>query len=121
MTRRILVIDDEDSIRELACACLEDLGEWETIAAASGRDGISIAKTEAIDAILLDVSMPDMDGFECYELLKPLAIPTILLTAKVLPEDRSRFAQLAIAGVITKPFNPTLICSQIAEYLGWDF
>lgn len=121
MTKRILVIDDEDSIRELACACLEDLGNWDTIAAANGREGILIAGTEAIDAILLDVSMPDMDGIECYELLKPFTIPIILLTAKVLPEDRSRFSQLAIAGIIPKPFNPALICEQIADFLNWDF
>ncbi|BAU13528.1 response regulator receiver domain protein [Leptolyngbya sp. NIES-3755] len=120
MAKRILVIDDEDSIRELACACLEDLGDWETVAAASGQEGISLAQTEAIDAILLDVSMPDMDGFECYELLKPLAIPIIVLTAKVLPEDRSRFAQLAIVGVITKPFQPALLCTQIAQLLNWE-
>lgn len=125
LNKRILVIDDEDSIRELACACLEDLGGWETVMAASGHEGMLLAQTNAIDAILLDISMPDMDGFECYQQLKNQAatatIPIILLTAKVLPEDRSRFERLAIAGVITKPFNPALICCQIAQYLDWDF
>jgi len=125
MNKRILVIDDEDSIRELACACLEDLGGWETVMAASGHDGVLLGQTSAIDAILLDVSMPDMDGLECYQHLKNYSetqtIPIILLTAKVLPQDRIRFAELSIAGVITKPFNPALICSQIAEFLNWDF
>lgn len=104
MVKRLLVIDDEDSIRELACASLEDLGGWETVAAASGQAGLTIAQTTAIDAILLDVSMPDIDGFECYQHFKndaaTQAIPIILLTAKVLPEDRERFAQRSIAGVI---------------------
>ncbi len=125
MIKRILVIDDEDSIRELACACLEDLGGWETVMASSGQFGLLQAQSTRIDAILLDVSMPDMDGFECYHQLKNHAatrsIPIILLTAKVLPEDRVRFAELAIAGVITKPFNPTLICAQVAKFLNWDF
>lgn len=125
MTKHILVVDDEDSLRDLACTCLEDLGGWNAIAAASGQEALLKAETIPLDAILLDVSMPEIDGFQCYEKLKanPTAqtIPVILLTAKVLPDDRTRFAQMEIAGVITKPFDPTLICDQVAELLGWDF
>lgn len=124
MTKRILVVDDEDSLRDLACICLEDLGGWEAILAASGQEALLKAGTHLLDAILLDVSMPDMDGFQCYETLKanPVTqpIPIVLLTAKVLPDDRARFAQMEIAGVITKPFDPTLLCDQVAELLGWD-
>lgn len=123
MTKRILVVDDEASLRDLACICLEDLGGWEVISAASGQEALLKAETQPLDAILLDVSMPEMDGFQCYEKLQanPASqiIPVILLTAKVLPNDRTRFAQMAIAGVITKPFDPTLICDQIAEILAW--
>ena len=125
MTKRILVIDDEEAIRELACACLEDLAGWEAVAAAGGHEGLLVAQSTALDAILLDVSMPNMDGVTCYQQLKEYpttqAIPVILLTAKVLPDDQARFAEMAIAGVITKPFKPTLICAQIAELLNWDF
>lgn len=124
MTKRILVVDDEDSLRDLACTCLEDLGGWTVVEAESGQAALLKAETNALDAILLDVSMPGMDGFQCYEKLKanPItqAIPVILLTAKVLPDDRARFAQMEIAGVITKPFDPTMICDQIAEILGWN-
>lgn len=123
MTKRILVVDDEESLRDLACTCLEDLGGWEATAAASGQEALLQAETNTLDAILLDVSMPEMDGFQCYEKLKaqPMTqtIPIILLTAKVLPDDRTRFAQMEIAGVITKPFDPVLICDQIAELMGW--
>jgi CheY-like chemotaxis protein len=86
------------------------LGGWEAIAAQSGHEGI-----------LLDVSMPDMDGFQFYEQIKAnpttQTIPVILLTAKVLPDDRNRFAQMDIAGIIIKPFNPTLICEQVKQML----
>ncbi|MBH8565312.1 response regulator [Nostoc sp. CENA67] len=123
MTKRILVIDDEESLRELVCTCLEDLGGWEAIAAESGHEGLLKAQEYALDVILLDVSMPDMDGLQFYEQIKAnpttQMIPVILLTAKVLPSDRTRFAQLDIAGIMTKPFDPTLICDQIAEMLGW--
>lgn len=124
MPQRILVIDDEDSLRELAMTCLTDLGGWDVFTAESGATGLRHAEANPIDAILLDVSMPDMDGFQFYEKLKAnpaiQAIPIILLTAKVLPSDRARFAQMEVAGIITKPFNPMLICEQIAELLGWS-
>lgn len=118
-----VVIDDEEALRELASTCLEDIGGWSAILAASG-EGLLKAKISCPSAILLDVSMPGLDGFQCYEQLKanPLtqAIPIILLTAKTLAGDRDRFVQLDIAGVITKPFNPLLICDQIAQLLNWQ-
>ncbi len=125
MTKRLLIVDDEERIRELVQACLEDLGGWDTLTAESGQEGLNIAQTESnIDAILLDVSMPDMDGFAVYEQLQAnsatQAIPVIFLTAKVQPSDRARFAQMGIAGVITKPFEPTSICKEVAELLSWD-
>ncbi|MBD2564955.1 MULTISPECIES: response regulator [Nostoc] len=125
MTKRFLIVDDEERIRELVQACLEDLGGWDTLTAASGQEGLNIAQAESnIDAILLDVSMPDMNGFAVYEELQANsateAIPVIFLTAKVQPSDRARFAQMGIAGVITKPFEPTSICEQIADILSWD-
>jgi CheY-like chemotaxis protein len=123
-THHILVIDDEEEIREVVRACLEDLGGWEVVTAASGNEGLIKAQTERLDAILLDVSMPGMDGFRCFELLqensKTQTVPVILLTAKVLPEDQARFEQMDIAGVITKPFNPVIICDQMAKILNWN-
>ncbi|MEH1909510.1 response regulator [Nostoc sp.] len=123
-TRLVLIVDDEERIRELVQACLEDLGGWDTLTAASGSEGLKIAQTEPIDAILLDVSMPDMDGFAVYEKLQAnsvtQAIPVIMLTAKVQGSDRARFAQMGIAGVITKPFEPTSICEEVTHILGWD-
>ncbi|MBL1175289.1 MAG: response regulator [Pantanalinema sp. GBBB05] len=123
MARRILVVDDEERLRELVQACLEDLAGWETRVAASGTECLQLAQSEGIDAIVLDVSMPEMNGFEVYEQLQanPVtqAIPVIFLTAKVLPTDRDRFARLGVAGVITKPIEPLTLTEEIAEVLGW--
>ncbi|BAT53448.1 Response regulator receiver domain protein CheY [Nostoc sp. NIES-3756] len=124
MTKKILIVDDEERIRELVQACLEDIGGWDTITAASGVECLTIAPAQIIDAILLDVSMPNMDGFAVYEQLQAnsatKSIPVILLTAKVLPSDRTHFAQMGIAGLITKPFEPTTISAEVANILGWD-
>jgi CheY-like chemotaxis protein len=124
MTKWILIVDDEDEIREVVQASLEEFAGWQTITAESGFEGLQIAKTEPIDAILLDISMPDMDGFQMYEELqaspKTRLIPVIVLTAKALPSDRKRLTELDIAGIIIKPFDPITIWQQVAEILGWS-
>lgn len=123
MAKRILIVDDEDDIRDVVQASLEEFAGWITLTAASGMEGLTLAQTEAIDAILLDISMPDMDGFQLCEALqrepRTQAIPVIVLTAKVLPSDRQRFESLDVVGVITKPFDPLNIWRQIGEILGW--
>jgi CheY-like chemotaxis protein len=122
--KRILIVDDEEDIRDVVRASLEEFAGWVTIMAASGVEGLQIAKTETLDLILLDISMPDMDGFQMCEELQASPetenIPVIVLTAKVLPSDRNRFANLNVAGVITKPFDPITIWIQVAEILSWS-
>ena len=121
--RRILVVDDEEHLRELVQACLEDVDRWETLVAASGEECWQILQIEQPSAILLDVSMPGMDGFAVYEILQsdPItrSIRVILLTAKVLPSDQAKFAQMAVAGIITKPIQPLTLTEEVAEILGW--
>lgn len=122
--RLILVVDDQEHLRELVQACLEDLGGWETLVAASGEECLQIVQTEQPSAILLDVSMPGMDGIAvCARLQsdpKTRSIPVILLTAKVLPSDRAKFAQMGVTGVIAKPIQPTSLTVEVAEILGWN-
>lgn len=121
--KQILIVDDEEDIREVVRISLEEFAGWRTIAATSGITGLQVAKTTPIDAILLDISMPDMDGLQMCEELQAdphtQNIPVIVLTAKVLPSDRQRFAELNVAGVITKPFDPIIIWRKVAEILGW--
>lgn len=121
---RILVIDDEDDIREVAKLCLEMVGGWEVLTAGSGSEGLTLAVAEQPDAILLDVMMPDMDGLATFQQLQANIvtqhIPVILLTAKVQPADRHRFAELGVAAMIAKPFNPLNLAGEVAEALGWS-
>jgi CheY-like chemotaxis protein len=103
--------------------CLEDLGGWETLVAGSGEECLQILQTERPNAILLDLSMPGMDGFAVCEILQSDPItrssPIILLTAKVLPSDPAKFAQMPVAGVITKPIQPITLTEEVAEILEW--
>lgn len=123
LNRRILIVDDEDDIRDVVQVSLEEFAGWSTEVAASGEAGLQLATESTVDAILLDISMPDMDGFQFCEALQAnpqtKQIPVIVLTAKVLPSDRQRLTDLDVAGVITKPFDPLTIWKHIAEILNW--
>ncbi len=122
--KQILIVDDQEHLRELVQVCLEDLAGWNTLVAASGKECLQILETERPSAILLDVSMPGMDGIAVYDRLQsnPMtrSIPVILLTAKVLPTDMAKFAKMGVDGVIPKPFSATTLKEEVAKILGWE-
>lgn len=123
MPKRVLLIDDEDDIREVAAMSLETVAGWEVLGARSGRDGIRIATDKPIDAILLDVMMPDIDGPSTYRELQESQgtspIPVIFLTAKAQAAEQRGLCELGAAGVISKPFDPLTLADQISTILGW--
>ncbi len=122
MTRRILVIDDEEAIRLIIKASLELTAGWTVFSAASGAEGLSIAQDQQPDAILLDMMMPEMDGITLFRQLQmqPLTqdIPAIFLTAQVIATERQKLKGLG-AGMILKPFEPNTIAHQIKTLLNW--
>jgi CheY-like chemotaxis protein len=122
--KRILIVDDEPDIREVAQMSLEMISGWQVITAQSGDEGITKAKHERPDAILLDAMMPGMDGPTTFRKLQEdpstRQIPVIIFTAKVQPADRRRFAELGAKDVIAKPFDPLRLGPQLAEILGWS-
>jgi CheY-like chemotaxis protein len=123
MFHRILIIDDEDDIREVAALSLESVAGWQVFMANSGKQGLIRAAEHQPDAILLDVMMPGMDGPSTFrELRKNPAtadIPVILLTAKVQSSDQRRFADLGVEAILLKPFDPLTLSTQISDALGW--
>ena len=123
MQRRILIIDDDDDIREVAALTLETVAGWEGLTANSGANGIQRAREENPDAILLDVMMPGMDGPTTFQELQKIpetaGIPVILLTAKVQGADQKRFAELGVAAILFKPFDPLTLAQQMSDALGW--
>jgi CheY-like chemotaxis protein len=121
---RILIIDDEDDIREVASLSLETVAGWEVVTAGSGLQGLARAAEFQPDAILLDVMMPGMDGPTTFRELRAnpatAHIPVLLLTAKVQASDQRRFADLGVNAVLHKPFDPLTLAAQIATVLGWS-
>lgn len=124
MSKNVLIIDDEQDLREIVQLSLNCFTDWQVSTAATGTEGVQQAIAQSFDAILLDISIPDMDGFQVFEQLRTCAktqdTPVILLTAKVQPSDRRRFLNMDVAGIITKPFASETIAADIAEILGWQ-
>ena len=120
-SKQILVIDDEDDIRQLIQTCLEIMGGWEVLTATSGNQGLFLAQSSQPDAILLDVMMPDMDGLTTFQKLQANQttkhIPVILLTARGRTNNERLFSDLGVKGIISKPFNPQKLAVQVAAAL----
>ena len=108
MSRRLLLVDDEDDIRAVAQLSLESVGGWDVVTAGSGAEAVRAATTEPFDAILLDVMMPELDGPTTLERLREagVAAPVVFLTAKVQPGDRRALEATGAAGILAKPFDP---------------
>ncbi|HEV2484309.1 MAG TPA: response regulator [Terracidiphilus sp.] len=124
MQHKVLIIDDEDDIREVAALSLESIAGWDVVTASSGAQGLARAIEHHPDAILLDVMMPGMDGPTTFRELRTnpatAKIPVLLLTAKVQSSDQRRFADLGVEAVLFKPFDPLTLSDQIAGVLGWN-
>ena len=122
--KTVLLVDDEDDIREVAQVSLEVTAGWSIAGANCGTDGIEKAKEIKPDAILLDVMMPDMDGPTTFQKMKEMPelaeTPVILMTAKVQASDLEFFNELGVSGVIAKPFDPMSLAEQVKDILKWS-
>ena len=123
--RLVLVIEDDEPVREIICSCFEDIGGWQVISADSGQAGLNLAASRYPDAIVLDLMMPEMDGLTFLQRLQDnaeaaSAVAVILLTAKVDLVQSRDLAMLGVRGLIAKPFDPMRLTEQVAQMLGWD-
>ena len=122
--KTVLLVDDEDDIREVAQMSLEVTAGWNIEGANCGNDGIERAIELKPDAILLDVMMPDMDGPTTFKKMKEIpelvGIPVILMTAKVQASDMEYFSEIGVSGVIPKPFDPMSLADRVRDILKWD-
>lgn len=105
---RILVVEDNMDTYELVHFILEKNG-FETFLAVNGRDGVTAAQKQRPDLIIMDMSMPEMDGWTATSLIKKdekiSAIPLVALTAHALPGDRQRAMDAGCDEYITKPMD----------------
>ena len=123
MPKHVLLIDDEDDIREITALSLEKVAGWHISSASSGPAGIELAKSGRPDVILLDVMMPEQDGPATLQLLQnddsTAGIPVIFLTAKIQSKELERLQEMGSVGVLAKPFDPLTLASEVRRILGW--
>ena len=118
---RILVVDDEEDVLNVLRLVLSKSG-YDVITASSGMDGLAQAQSEPPAAILLDIMMHEMDGWEVLKLLKlddqTRDVPVIILSARVEPKDKIRGLQEGAIDYVTKPFAVREILEKVAAILG---
>jgi two-component system OmpR family response regulator len=119
---KILLVDDDPDIRRIGSLSLEKVGGFAVVLAASGAEALSKCEHEALDLILLDMMMPDMDGMATLSALRArpaaAAVPVIFMTAKVQGGETDRYLRAGAVGVIEKPFDPLALPGQIKRILG---
>lgn len=120
-TRRILLIDDSEDLREIYYATLSAIAGLEVLLADSGQAGLTIAEQAHLDAILLDIIMPDIDGEAVFHQLQSnpatQKIPVIFMTARTHAEDRQHLLDIGGKAVISKACKPQQLAMQVVELL----
>lgn len=115
--RRILVVDDEERMVRFIRLNLEHDG-FQVSEAFNGTQAINKIRSDLPDLVLLDVMMPDLDGFEVLKMIREVStIPVIMLTAKGEEDDRVRGLELGADDYITKPFSPRELVSRVRAVL----
>lgn len=115
MPKKILVVDDEQDIREIIKIALTDAG-FQVLEAGDGKTAIELAKKEKPDLITMDIMMPNIDGFEAAKIIKDdpetKDIPIIILS--VLAQDKDKYLR-GIADYVSKPFRPDELVVKIRQ------
>jgi len=118
--KRVLYIEDETDLQWLVKHILESVGGFEVLVCGSGADGLRQVREFVPDLILLDVMMPEMDGFSVLRALRAMpesaAVPVVFLTARTPQGDEYR--ELGADGVIAKPFEPNGLLERVRAYTG---
>lgn len=114
---RILIVEDDKAIAEIERDYLE-IDQFEVEIASSGTVGLQMAMQERFDLILLDIMLPEMDGFSlCRELRKVLDIPILMVTARQEDIDKIRGLGLGADDYIEKPFSPSVLVAKVKANL----
>ncbi len=122
MTSHILLVDDEADIRAIAELALARVGGFEVTTAASGAQALQLARERRFDAIVLDVMMPNMGGIATAHAMRAdpacADTPIVLLTAKSGAD--AELTAAPVDGILSKPFDPMTLASELREVLGWN-
>ncbi len=124
MRKKLVLVDDEQDIREILRQSLELKKDWEVLEASDGEKGLALIRNEHPDAVLLDVMMPHKSGRDVFQSLRsdPMTseIPVIFLTASIQRQEIRELESLGPKAVLRKPFDPLTIADEVAQILDWE-
>ncbi len=119
---RVLIIDDDPFIRKITSATLESYG-YQVIVAVDGLQGLNVVQTELPDAVITDVMMPGIDGYELTQRLRRSSefahIPILVLTSQSELEEKLRAFEAGADDFMNKPFEPAELAARLAKLLRW--
>jgi CheY-like chemotaxis protein len=119
--KTVLLVEDNEDNLVVYRTILEHVG-YEVIEARDGEEGVSRAHSELPDIILMDISIPKMDGWEATVRLKDheatSQIPIIALTAHALEEDRAKAMRAGCDGYLAKPVEPRRVVQEVEKFIG---
>jgi CheY-like chemotaxis protein len=121
--RRLMLVEDDDDVRAIACMALEAVGGFAVEQCSSGAEALQhiVALESALkpQLILLDVMMPGLDGREVLQALRKMPahadIPVVFFTAKAQHEELRALSALGVAGILCKPFDPMTLSDQVRD------
>jgi len=120
-SKTVLLVEDNEDNRTVYRTILEHFG-YEVIEARNGEDGIRMAREDHPDLILMDISIPLIDGWEATKILKGDAatanIPIIALTAHALATDRAKAQEVGCDGYLAKPCEPRRVVAEVEKFIG---
>lgn len=120
MGKKILIVEDNEQNLYLATYLLENSG-YTVCAARTGLEGLAMAQTEHPDLILMDLQLPEMDGYEATKRLKsdPATerIPVVAVTSYAMIDDRAKAIAAGCDGHLEKPLRPDTFVAQVAAFL----
>ena len=119
--KKVLVVDDDDRVREMIEFRLTLFG-YEVVQATNGQEGLVAVRREQPDLVLLDVMMPELDGFQVCRRLKQdeatKGIPVVMLTAKAEAKDVTRAFESGADDYVVKPYDPAVLQAKVKKNLG---
>jgi len=120
MSAKILLAEDNVSNRYLATYLLEEAG-FTVVPAHNGRDALRLALAESPDLVLMDIQMPEMDGYEAAARMRAdprlATIPIVAVTSYAMTSDRAKALEMGFVGYIEKPIHPRTFVTEISQFL----
>jgi CheY-like chemotaxis protein len=120
MSARILLVEDNEQNRYLATYLLEQAGH-RVIHAPNGKAALDLVRTEPLDLVLMDIQMPEMDGYEAAEHIRNVPgmenLPMVAVTSFAMPGDRERTMHRGFVGYIEKPISTETFITEIHTFL----